>query len=322
MTLNFTAQTSPPEPRTRSTLTMAEKNALHDPHAAIQVAIGDPFPELVPQKRGDTLELDRVYFSEPKRYIVKRAKLSRDDVRCFDTEGRLICNSHHPGKNPYDQLDPLGLTNQGNRYAVAGGEWESICDVTTHGHGFRSYKIRPKTMTMHGRQYVKRGDTIVMNVGKKGKLSTMSIRDTFEICPGDDGDEVYLVYADLMGRTFRFENSRGELVAVMAKTNKALVLEAAFGAGSESTVDVAAGVDCSVILAGVFGIMQVGSSIIGDVASNYLFDPLKDSVVDSAVDASGAGGLVNSYTQASNSAVSNLNWGKNTYNFLKNNVFK
>lgn len=301
---------------------MAEMNALHDANAAIQIAIGDPFPELIAQERGSGIELDKVYFDEPKRYIIKKAKLSRDDVRCFDTEGRLICNSHHPGKNPYEQLDPLGLTNQDNRYAVAGGEWESICDVTTHGHGFRSFKIRPKTMTLHGRQYVKRNDDIVMNVGKMGKLSTMSIRDNFEICPGDDSDEVYRVAADLMGRTFRFENMKGELVAVMAKTSKALILEAAFGSGSESTIDIAPGVDCSVIIAGVFGIMQVGNSIIGDCLGNYIFSPLKENVVDSAVDASGAGGLVNTYQQASNSAVSNLNWANNTFNFLKNNVFK
>lgn len=88
------------------------KAMLNNPNVAVNVALGDPAPTLVAQERGSGLELDRVYFSETKRFILKKAHLSRDDVRIFDTEGRLVANSHHPGKNPYDALDPLGLTNQ------------------------------------------------------------------------------------------------------------------------------------------------------------------------------------------------------------------
>lgn len=94
---------------------------------------------------------------------------------------------------------------------------------------------------MHGRQWIKRGDNVFMNVGKVGKLSSMSIRDTFEVCKEDDDDEVYRVQADLMGRTFEFRNGEGELVAIMAKTKKALIQTAVFGSGSESTIDVAPG---------------------------------------------------------------------------------
>lgn len=296
---------------------MAELNAIHNPEELIQIAAGDPFPELIAQKRGSTLELDKVYFNEPKRYVVKKAHLSRDDVRIFDTEGRMILNSHHPGKNPYDELDPLGLQND-SHHNVMGGEWESLCDVSARGHGFRSYSIRPKTMTMHGRQLIKREGRVLMNVAKMGKLSTMSIRDHFEIGPEDSSDEVYQVACDLMGRTFRFTNMKGELIAMMAKTTKALILTAAFGSGSESTIDVAPGVDCSVILGGVFGIMQVGNSILGDLANNFIFDPLKDNLVDGAVEASGTDGLVNAYQNASNQAAGNLRWAQGVGNFLKN----
>lgn len=34
----------------------------------------------------------------------------RDDIRIFDTEGELVMVSHHPGKNPYEALDPFGVT--------------------------------------------------------------------------------------------------------------------------------------------------------------------------------------------------------------------
>lgn len=298
----------------------------NDPNALIEIAVGAPFPQLVAQKRERAeLELDKVYFNEPTRYLVKKAHMSRDDVRIFDSNGRLVCNSHHPGKNPYDALDPLGMTNQDNRYNVMGGEWESFCDVSARGGGFRSFKIRPKTMTMHGRQLIKRehGDgDVVMNVGKMGKLSTMSIRDTFEICPDTGSDEVYKVAADLMARTYTFTNMKDEVVAVMAKTTKALMLTAAFGSGSESTLDIAAGVDNSVIIAGVFGIMQVGSSVIGDIANNYLFDPLKEQVIDGAVDAAGAGAAVDMYTNVSNQAHGNMHWASNVGRFIKDNVFK
>lgn len=84
---------------------------LNDPKIAVQVALGDPAPTLVAQRPGEALELDKVYFTETKRFILKKAHLARDDVRIFDTEGHLVANSHHPGKNPYDALDPLGLSN-------------------------------------------------------------------------------------------------------------------------------------------------------------------------------------------------------------------
>jgi len=40
-------------------------------------------------------------------------------------QGKLLCVSHHMGKNPYASLDPLGLQNQPQR-----AEWKSLTWVT------------------------------------------------------------------------------------------------------------------------------------------------------------------------------------------------
>ncbi len=87
------------------------KNALKNPKLAVQIAVGDPFPRLIPQRRGTGIVKDGVYYKQPKRYVLKKAHLAMDDLRLFDTDGELILNSHHPGKNPLDALDPMGMAN-------------------------------------------------------------------------------------------------------------------------------------------------------------------------------------------------------------------
>lgn len=238
----------------------AELNRLaNDPDFVVQFAVGDPTPVLVPQDRQSGLHFSRVYFNKPKRYVLKKAHMSREDNRIFDFDsGKMVMVSHHPGKNPYDAFDPLGTTNQENRFNVAGGEWESVCDIAGRGK-FQSFKIRPKSLSRHGRQYVKRGDDVMFNVGKMGKFKTMSLRDHFVVGEGEGGDLVYKCVADMMGRSVQILNDKEEIVAQMAKTTKALLQTAAFGGGSESTIDIAPGVDCSVILAIVFAMGQVGA---------------------------------------------------------------
>lgn len=161
-------------------------------------------------------------------------------------------------------MDPLGLTNQdaAHQRHTMGAEWESLTDVTGHGRGFPSFKIRPKKLSRHGRQYIRTGGKngqTVFNVGKVGKFASMSMRPNFAVGPQEDDDTVlYTIVGDMMGRTMQVTNEKDELVAVMSKTNKALIMNAALGKGSESTIDVAAGVDCSMILAMFFGLQQVG----------------------------------------------------------------
>jgi hypothetical protein len=239
----------------------AEMNKIaNDPDFVIQFAVGDPFPELVEQDRNSGIRLHGVCFDKPKRFILKKAHMSKEDNRIFDVEtGRLVMVSHHPGKSPYGGLDPLGTAPGSGRTNVMGGEWESVCDVTGRGK-FKSFRIRPKQLSRHGRQYIKVGrDDTVMNVGKMGKLKTQSVRPHFGVGRGDETDVVYICVADMMGRTVAITNERNELVAQMSKTQKALIQNAVFGSGSESTIDIAPGVDCSTILAIVYGIGQVGN---------------------------------------------------------------
>ncbi len=139
---------------------------------------------------------------------------------------------------------------------------------------------------VHGRQRVKTvNDEVVMNVGKISRIKTGSLRHSFEVCAGDDKDErVYTVVGDLMGRSFSYYNEKEELCAVMARTKKALIKNAVLGSGSENTIDIAPGVDCSAILAATFGVLQCGASVITDAAKNFLVSPAKNVAVDSAMD--------------------------------------
>lgn len=296
---------------------------MNDPNFVVQFAVGDPVPDLKEQDRNSGLRFTGKYFNQPKRYIMKSAHMSRDDVRIFDhSNGRLVYNSHHPGKNPYEAMDPLGLTNNGDRYEILGAEWESVCDVTGRGRGFANFKIRPKQLSRHGRQYVKdmNGRTM-FNVGKMGKFSTMSMRPHFMVGrEEDDDDVVYKIVADMMGRTLQVTNQADETVAQIAKTNKALILNAAFGAGSESTIDIAAGVDCSMMLAVVLAVNQVGKHFLGDMFNSYVLDPAQDAAVDSAVAAAGLEGVVSQYSSMSNQAshqagslVRNARWLRNNF---------
>lgn len=231
----------------------------NDPNFIVEFAVGHPKPNLVAQDQNSGLHFCRVHSATTKRYVLKSAHMSREDLRIFDIEsGRLVLVSHHPGKNPYEMLDPLGVTDE--YYGVAGGEWNSLCDVTAMDVAFQSFKIRPKWMSRHGTQYVKTefDDSVVLSVSKMSKLKTMSLRDHFKVCEGKNGNIAYKVVVDMLGRTSSIYNNDGQLVAQIAKTKKALIKSAVFGSGNESTIDIAAGVDCSVVLAMVLGIWQVG----------------------------------------------------------------
>lgn len=154
-------------------------------------------------------------------------------------------------------------------------------------------------------KYEGKGDgATIMNIGKKSKLSTQSLRPHFEVGRGPDGNDEYLIVADMMARTFTIKNDKGETVAQVAKTTKAMIQTAVLGSGSESIIDIAPGVDCSTILAIVFGLGQVGAHYVKDAANSYVLDPIKDSLVGTAVETAGLEGAVNAYTDASNDAIS------------------
>ncbi|KAL7534601.1 hypothetical protein ACHAXR_005982 [Thalassiosira sp. AJA248-18] len=291
-------------------MTAEMQQLANDPNFVVQFAVGDPVPNLIPQSKDSGIKISGVYFKETKRYIMKSCHMSKDDIRILDVAtGRVVMVSHHPGKNPYEALDPLGLGKTEDQHKVHGGEWEASVNVTSRERGMASFKIRPKTMSRHGRQYIKhvkgQGDNaIIMNIGKKSKLSTQSLRPHFEVGKGADGDDDYLIVADMMERTFTIKNNKDEVIAQVAKTTKAMIQTAVLGSGSESTIDIAPGVDCSTILAIVFGLGQVGAHFVKDVANNYVVDPIKDSLLGSAIDAvPGAGEAADAYTGVSNDLV-------------------
>jgi hypothetical protein len=67
--------------------------------------------------------------------------------------------------------------------------------------------------------------------------------------------QIWILEADLMGRTVAFKNMEGELIAIAAKSTKAMILSQVVGSGSEMIVDVAPGVDWTAVL-GVMMCMQ------------------------------------------------------------------
>ena len=146
-----------------------------------------------------------------------------------------------------------------------------------------------------------------MNIAKKSKLSTKSIRPHIEVGSGRDGDDEYTIVADMIGRTFTIKNKNDEVVAQVAKTTKAMIQTAVLGSGSESTIDIAPGVDCSIILAIVFGLGQVGAHFVKDAANSYVVEPLKDSLVESAIEK-----VVDAQTDVSNGSDDDEEDGENS----------
>ena len=165
-------------------MTSEMQQLANDPNFVVQFAVGDPIPNLVPQSKDSGIKMAGVYFDTTKRYVMKSCHMSREDVsrslldiadplhiillilkciylfvsqvRILDVAtGQVILVSHHPGKNPYEKFDPLGLGNSGKQHAVMGGEWESATDVSSRHPSMPCFKIRPKPMSAHGRQYIK-----------------------------------------------------------------------------------------------------------------------------------------------------------------------
>ncbi|KAL3697692.1 hypothetical protein R1sor_011768 [Riccia sorocarpa] len=252
----------------KHTYANSEVQKLNDPNFLVELAIGPPNPALAPQKPGRGLVLGGQYSYQPRSFVFKKAHFSFDDNRIFDESGELVLVTHHPGKNPLDAVDPLGLANT-DAFLAPVGEWESLCDATGY-RGMPSFRVRAAHMSLHGRQYIQdpQGNATYFNVCKMSRLKTMSLRHNLKVCKGDSKDLVYKVLLDLTGRSIQLVNETDELEAIMTKSTKNLILNAAFGAGSELQIDVAPGVDWTAILAVLIGIKQVGKSLAGDAFGN------------------------------------------------------
>lgn len=283
---------------------------INDPNTIIEIAAGPPAPELVPQKKGEGLEFGRQYSNEIKRFIFKKAHMSKDDFRIFDKDGRLVCNAWHEGKNPYGDLDPLGLGNTGPKQ-----EWESLCKAQGY-HGVPGFKVKPKMASSHGRQFIQSWDnrTVYLSIAKESRLKNMSVRHNLEVCKGANGEKVLSVLVDLAGRTMQFKNEKDELVGFAQKSVKTLVMNAALGSGSEMILDVAPGMDWSVIVACIIGVQQVGAHILKDMVGNFV----APQVQDAALQAAGLDGVANQLGGVSDQLVNKVRWGQNLLNMYNN----
>jgi len=252
-----------------------------DPNFVLQVAVGPPLASLVPQAPGSGLTLGGQFCYEETRFIWKKAHLSEDDNRIFDATGRLMAVSYHYGKNPYESLDPLGIAFQSNPT----GEWDSVCYIGGY-NGMPDLKVRPKTISRHGRQYIRdaSGEITFCNVAKQSRFHSMSIRHNFAVFAGEEEEKpVYTILVDMAGRTMQVMNDQDERIALLEKSVKTLLLNASLGVGSEFTIDVAPGVDWTAILAIVIGLHQVGKNIFKDGFSNFVVQPLQGAVTGYAV---------------------------------------
>lgn len=292
-----------------------------NPNAAVEIALGPLQVNLIPQKPGSGLHVAGICDAQVKRFVFKKAHLSREDFRIFDANGHLVCNSHHYGKNPYASLDPLGVGHDPNRYNMI-GEMESLCHVTGY-QGVPSFKVRPKPVSMHGRQLaLDCSGRTMFSVAKISRVSTMSIRHNLEVCAGDSSDRTYIIEADMMGRTMQIKNNNDELVAYVAKSTKALIQTAVLGSGSELQMDVAPGVDWTAIVAVLMVVQQVGKHYIKDLFENFVMDPLKDTVTDTVVQATGTQGLVDTaahYTNSATHTAGRVNYAHSQFNHLHQN---
>lgn len=288
-----------------------EVDRINDPNFLVELAVGPPLADLVPQQPGAGIPFGGRFLQAPGRFIFKKAHLSADDNRIFNAEnGQLVCVSHHYGKNPYDALDPLGISHQNdywNRTHIL-GEWESICHVTGY-HGMPSFKVKPKTFSAHGRQFImdSHGEKTFFNIAKQSRLKSMSIRHNLVVCKGDTEDDVYMILVDMAGRTMQIVNEKDERVAMVQKSVKTLIMNAAFGAGSELMVDIAPGVDWTTILAIVIGLKQVGEHFLKDAVSNFVLSPAQNAAQDYVLDVSGMGGVVGDAGQYTDQAIRTLN---------------
>eukprot|EP00168_Porphyra_purpurea_P002475 TRINITY_DN1284_c0_g1_i1.p1 TRINITY_DN1284_c0_g1~~TRINITY_DN1284_c0_g1_i1.p1 ORF type:complete len:305 (-),score=144.30 TRINITY_DN1284_c0_g1_i1:140-1054(-) len=281
----------------------------NDPNFIIEFALGPPASTLVDQTGAPpelNLNFQNRVSSEVTRYVLKSAHLSADDLRMFDVKtGKLAFVSHHPGKNPYDSLDPLSLGNGDAAYQRnTMGEWDSVCDVRGYG-GFRSFKVRPKKLSRHGRQYVRYGneEEPLFNMSNVSRLKSQSIRHSTAACRGDEREPVWTLTADMMERTMVVLNEKEEQVAFVQKSLKTLILNAQFGKGSEVVIDIAPGVDQFALLAVLFAEKQVGAHAVKDGVSNFIVNPLQNEAADQAVEALGMGEAVNAYNSLSGGAV-------------------
>ncbi len=171
-------------------------------------------------------------------------------------------------------------------------------------------------LSKHGRQFVQSRDNreIYFSVAKESRLKTMSLRHNLEVCKGADGERELEVVADMSGRTMQFMNKRNEQVAFVQKSVKALIMTATLGGGSEMMIDVAPGMDWTVILAAMMGVQQVGAHFVKDAFGNFVAPVVQDK----ALEATGLDGVADAIGHSTDSVTNNVRWAQNMFNMFNN----
>jgi len=181
---------------------------------------------------------------------------------CLPSAYHVFCANASLADLQYDSLDPLSLGNgDANYQRNTMGEWDSVCDVRGYG-GFRSFKVRPKKLSRHGRQYVRydNQEEPLFNMSNVSRLKSQSIRHSTAACREDEREPVWTITADMMERTQVVLNEKEEQVAFVQKSLKTLILNAQFGKGSEVVIDIAPGVDQFGTLADALVVASAGWS--------------------------------------------------------------
>lgn len=200
-------------------------------------------------------------------------------------------------------------------------------------------------LSKHGRQFVQSRDNreIYFSVAKESRLKTMSLRHNLEVCKGSNGERELEVVVDMAGRTMQFMNKRNEQVnpylwtkalyqciiiiqkqhnlfcnrfqvAFVQKSVKALILGATLGGGSEMIIDVAPGMDWTVILAAMMGVQQVGAHFAKDAFGNFVAPKIQDE----ALGAVGLDGVADKIGQQTDSFTNNVRWAQGMFNMFNN----
>lgn len=235
--------------------------------------VGPPQGYLVPQEQGSGLTLGHQFCPEQTRFI--QSHLSADDNRIFDEFGRLMCVSHHYGENPYHEtMEPLDIGNSADHGTLTDEEFqmkEPVCYVSGN-YGIPNLRVKPKSVSMHGTQFVQdpRGGTTYFSISKQSRIKSISAKHNMVVFKGDRERE--LMYTILVtGPVIQILNAKNERVAVVEKAMGTLHLNTYNSVlpGPELTIDVAAGVDWTALLAVVFGMHQCAKKFPNDAFNSF-----------------------------------------------------
>lgn len=256
-----------------------------NPEGSVEV-VGPPQGYLVPQEQGSGLTLGHQFCPEQTRFI--QSHLSVDDNRIFDEFGRIMCVSHHYGKNPYhDTMEPLeigGCEDRGTLIEEFQME-EPVCYVSGN-YGMPNLRVKPKSVSMHGTQFVQdpRGGTTYFSISKQSRIKSMSTKHNMVVYKGDQERE--LMYTILVtGPIIQILNAKNERVAAVEKAMGILHLNNynSVLSGPELTIDVAGGVDWTALLAMVFGLHQCAKKFPKDAFNSFWAASPEPSVMISAI---------------------------------------